>query len=53
MGSKNRKVKTLFPVRVELFGTSRIRAGRNEIELMLGEGCDQLTIVQALAAACP
>jgi molybdopterin converting factor small subunit len=40
-------------VRVELFGTPRLRAGRRQLELALPAAARCQQVIQALAEACP
>lgn len=44
---------TTIKVRVELFGTPRLRAGRREVELDLPAQASRQQVIQALAEACP
>ena len=40
-------------VKVELFGTPRLKSGRRELELSLPVGAGRRDLVAALAGACP
>ncbi len=42
-----------FAVKVELFGTPRLAAGRREVELILASGTSRQEFTDALAEACP
>ena len=42
-----------FAVKVELFGTPRLAAGRREVELVLAPGTSRQEFTDALAEACP
>jgi molybdopterin converting factor small subunit len=44
---------TKVKVRVELFGTPRLRAGRREVELELPAEASRQQVIQALAEVCP
>jgi molybdopterin converting factor small subunit len=44
---------TTIKVRVELFGTPRLRAGRREVELELPAAARRQQVIQALAQVCP
>lgn len=43
----------LIQVRVELFGTPRLRSGRREVELSLPPQASREQVTRALAEACP
>jgi len=43
----------LVNVRVELFGTPRLRSGRREVELSLPSQASRAQVTRALARACP
>ncbi len=45
--------KTGIAVNVELFGTSRLAAGRREVELVLPPEATRQEFAEALAGACP
>ena len=42
-----------FAVKVEIFGTPRLAAGRREVELVLAPGTSRQEFTDALAEACP
>jgi molybdopterin converting factor small subunit len=44
---------TKVKIRVELFGTPRLRAGRREVELELPAETSRQQIIKTLAEACP
>ena len=45
--------KMRIAVKVELFGTPRIAAGRREVEVVLPSGSSRQEFASALAEACP